>query len=277
MLSIVSSVYDPISLIRPYVWIAKKLFQQERRTKKGWDDQLEESVKAAFVKWLDKLPKLVQVSIPRCVTPKQFADNVDARIHQLYDASQDAYGTVSYLGLGDTVGNTHCSFLLGKSRLAPIKQLSIPRLELSAATMAVRIDNQLRREMMIPLQESVLWCDSLIVLGYINNKKRRFQTFVANRVAVINDESAPDQWRYVLTQDNVADDATRGLKAHEVKGRWTSGPVFLLNDESTWPSTPAYIDIPTDDPEVKRNAKVCLAETCCKEDLIQKLFHRYSS
>ena len=157
----------------------------------------------------------MQVSIPRCVTPKQFADIVDARIHHFCDASQDAYGTVSYLRLVDTVGNTHCSFLLEKSRLAPTKQLSIPRLELSAATMAVRIDNQLRREMTIPLQESVFWCDSLIVLGYINNKERRFQTFVVNRVAMINDESTPDQWRYVPTQDNVVDDATRGLKAHE--------------------------------------------------------------
>ena len=77
--------------------------------------------------------------------------------------------------------------------------------------------NQLRREMTIPLQEYVFWCDSLIVLGYIKNKERRFQTFVANQVAVINDESAFDQWRYVATQDNVADDATRGLKTHEVK------------------------------------------------------------
>ena len=120
----------------------------------------------------------------------------------------------------------------------------------------------------------MFWCDSLIVLGYINNKERRFQTFVANRIAVINDASTPEQWRYVPTKENAADDATRGLKANEITGRWTSGPDFLWKDESAWPQTPV-VEIPVDDPEVKRKATTCLVDTEC-HDIIHRLFTKYS-
>jgi hypothetical protein len=76
----------------------------------------------------------------------------------------------------------HCCFLIGKSRLAPLKAISIPRMELSAAVVATRLDKMMRQELDIPVDESVFWTDRTCVLSYIRNESRRFQTFVANRI-----------------------------------------------------------------------------------------------
>ena len=89
--------------------------------------------------------------------------------------------------------------------------MTILRRELSAAVVAIKMDSMLRRELKLNVQGSTFWTDSMLVLQYINNHTKRFQTFVANRVALIHDGSSPDQWRYVNTELNPADDASRGL------------------------------------------------------------------
>ena len=109
----------------------------------------------------------------------------------------------------------HCSILFGKSRVAPLKPVTIPRMELTATTLAARLDKHLRRELSIPIHETVLWTDSTLVLQYIRNESRRFQTFVANRLAMIHDASKPSQWRHVNSSSNPADHASRGLKTYE--------------------------------------------------------------
>ena len=112
--------------------------------------------------------------------------------------------------------------------------MTIPRLELSAAVIAVRMDRMLSRELSLTIQDSVFWTDSMIVLQYIYSCSKRFQTFVANRLSVIHDGSMPRQWRKVGTKDNPADDVSRGLNGFEMisNNRWKRGPVFLWQDES---------------------------------------------
>lgn len=87
---------------------------------------------------------------------------------------------------------------MGKARVAPLKQITMPRLELQAATLASKMDKMLRRELQLQLEPSVLWTDSQSVLKYINNDQTRFRTFVANRFSVIRDLTTKDQWKYVL-------------------------------------------------------------------------------
>jgi len=127
---------------------------------------------------------------------------------------------VSYLRTVNAEGRIHCSLLLGKSRLAPIRQMTIPRLELSAAVIAVRMDQMLSRELSLEIQDSIFWTDSMIVLQYSCSK--RFQTFVANRLSVIHDGSMSKQWRKVGTKENPADDVSRGLNRFDMisSDRW---------------------------------------------------------
>ena len=133
LLSVFSSVYDPLGLVGPFVLLAKSIFQAEcRKTEKGWDDPLDDYHMQIWTKWLDDLPKLKDLHLQRCLIPNGFGDVVQAELHHFSDASQKAYGAVSYLRIANQSGVVHCCFMLGKSKLAPMKQLTIPRLELVA-------------------------------------------------------------------------------------------------------------------------------------------------
>ena len=219
---------------------AKKFFQAECKSRKQWDDPLDPVNQHRWLKWLNDLPKLEQFEIKRCLVPEEFGKIIQCQLHHFADASQEAYGSVSYLRLVSAERRIHCAFLIGKSRLAPVKQMTIPRLELSAAVMSVRMDRMLCREMRMDIQESSFWTDSMIVLQYIKNCTKRFQTFVANRISVIHDGSSPVQWRHVSSDVNPADDASRGLGAQEMitRERWKRGPEFLWQEEEAWPSAP---------------------------------------
>ena len=136
---------------------------------------------------------------------------------------------------------SHCSFVLGKSRVTPLKVVSIPRLELAAAVVAVKLNCLIRNELEYPIHDTIYWTDSTVVLQYIRNESRRFHTFVANRVAMIHDKSTPRQWRHVDTCANPADIASRGAKGSEVHKLelWLQGPKFLWKDERNWPEQPS--------------------------------------
>lgn len=99
----------------------------------------------------------------------------------------------------------------GKARVAPLKQTTIPRLELTV--LAVRVDRMLKKELSVELGTSTFWTDSMTVLKYIASETGRFHTFVANRVTIIRDSTKMSQWRYINTQENPADEASRGLSA----------------------------------------------------------------
>ncbi|KAJ8377289.1 hypothetical protein AAFF_G00261380 [Aldrovandia affinis] len=141
---------------------------------------------------------------------------------------------------GWTEDVTYLSNFQVNSRVASLKQVTIPRLELTAAVVAVKIDKMLHQELQVPLQPSTFWTDSTTVLRYIDNDTARFKTFVANRINVIREATKPSQWKYVRTTENPADLPSRGLKAKSLaqSRTWIDGPSFLLNNECDWPSNP---------------------------------------
>lgn len=107
--------------------------------------------------------------VSRCFKPKDFGHTASAQLHHFSDASEDAYGTVTYVRLQNNKNKVHVAFMLGKASVSPLKQVTIPRLELTAAALAVKVDKKLQSELQLPLEKSQFWTDSTSVLKYIKN------------------------------------------------------------------------------------------------------------
>ena len=142
---------------------------------------------------------------------------------------------------------------MGKARVTPLKPVTIPRLELTAALLSVRISASLREELEYDQITEVFYTDSQVILGYIKNDARRFHVFVANRVQQIRDNSTPDQWKYIETSENPADESSRGVSPQDlIDSRWLNGPPFLWQRELPNKNDDVNFDISPDDPEVKK-------------------------
>lgn len=279
LLSILASVYDPLGMVSPVVVIAKLIFQAECRQGKTWDEKLSERNMLLWRRWLADLHHLDKFSIPRCIKPLSFSKDFVCSLHHFCDASQSAYGVVSYLRLEDKDNNVHCTFITSKSRLAPMKTLSIPRLELSAAVLAVKVDELVRNEMDVSVNASIFWTDSMLVLQYIGNHYKRFKVFVANRVARIQRSTEVSQWRHVPSQQNPADDVSRGMSATQLASnqRWVRGPEYLWQPQDRWPRVEAVANLLEDDVEVNKEKAVISLASNVGDTKLDELLLRFSS
>lgn len=279
ILSTVSSIYDPLGFLSPFTLPAKTLLQQLTKEKLTWDEPVPDKLAQKWFAWLNDLNQLSTFTVKRCLKPAGFKDVVTAQLHHFADASESGYGTVSYLRLTNNEGQVHCAFMLGKSRVAPLKQMTIPRMELTAAVVAVNIDKMLKKEVQMDLQESAYWTDSTTVLKYIESDTCRFKTFVANRVFTIRELTKPTQWSYVNTATNPADCASRGQTAAKLMSNssWIQGPSFLQEPECLWPEKPTQLKIKEDDIEVRKSVTTNLTKAAEGIDPVNKLIHHYSS
>ena len=150
-----------------------------------------------MARWLSEFPLLEQFKVNRCVNPSSFGTVTSQQIHLFSDASSMRYRTAAYVRLCDDSNRIHCTFLMGKARLAPIKAVTIPRLELTAATVFIRVGELLKREV-DGEPEFMYHTDSETALC---NEQQRFHVFVASRVQFIRYHSHLNQWRYVDTKE----------------------------------------------------------------------------
>jgi len=242
MLSSISSVFDPLGFLAPVIMIPKLMLQELCRQKAAWDEELLEDAHVKWQTWLQKLPELSELKIRRCLKTDDFKKNEDIKlqVHCFSDASQSGYGAVAYMRMENKEGNVHVSFLFGKARVAPLKSLSIVRLELSAAVVATRLANIIRKQMDMQASQVFFWTDSTAVLKYIQNTDKHFDVFVSNRVTAIREMSRVAEWKYIPTALNPADEASRGVAVNEFlrNSKWLSGPEFLLTSEAHWPAQP---------------------------------------
>ena len=255
--STVSTVYDPLGFLAPLLLVGKRLLQELCKGKVDWDDPIPENVRECWLRWREELHLLENLAVPRCFKPEDFGTVTSTQLHHFSDANTNGYGQCSYIRLENDKGKIHCSLVLGKARVAPLKMVTIPRLELTAAVVSVRVSEMLRQELQYEGMQEIFWTDSKVVLGYIKNDSKRFHVLVANRVQQIRDQTSPSQWRHVETKSNPVDDASRGITAKELleRSRWISGPKFLWKPEGLWPQPPEdqdLINLPAGDPEVKK-------------------------
>ena len=150
--------------------------------------------------------------IPRCYSPTKELI-VSSQLHGFSDASEEAYAGVVYLRIEYSTKRVHTSLVTSKTKVSPIKRISIPRLELCGAQI-----------LNIPVDSVFAWTDSTVVLSWLSGSPRRFKTYVGNRVSFIIDQLPPERWRHVPGPQNPADCASGGLfpaqlKEHPLLGR----------------------------------------------------------
>ena len=261
VLKTVSSIFDPLGMVAPFILRAKILLQQLWEQKLGWDDELGEPLRTDWLNWIEELISLPNLRISRCYWPTGF-HSLKFVIHVFADASESAFGAVCYLQMISDTGDVHVSFVMAKTRVAPVKRhcLTLPRLELQAAVLAVRLKTTVFSELDIDISECFFWSDSLIVLQYIRNETKQLKTFVANRVSEIRRKTQPNEWCFVPGAINPADDCSRGLRVEAIKPdhRWFTGPKFLWSENRLeWPSQPGVMqELEGSDCEVK---PLCIA------------------
>ena len=280
VLSKLSMIFDPLGVVSPFVLRAKLLVQHLWRMKHDWDCQLSGDMLTAWESWLSEMPHLEAIEIPRCYkTGVPRASEVTRReLHIFCDASEQAFGAVAYLRMSCADGTHSASFVMSRTRLAPLKQLTIVRLELQAAVLGVRLAKFIKRELACSLDETCLWTDSTVVLMFLQNESRRFHTFVANRISEIQDSSEAGQWRHVPGELNPADVCSRGTSGPGLQkcSVWWSGPVFLTQDREEWPSEEVTeCTLSADDAEVKTTREAVFAAQSSDGPLVDP--SRYSS
>ena len=217
VLSTIASVFDPLGFLSPYILLGKQILQDMCRENAGWDKPLSDQVMPKWLAWRDGLTGLGSIKVERCLTPQNFGTIVSTELHHFSDASTSGYGQCSYIRIVNTEGRVHCALLAGKSRVAPIKAVTVPRLELQAAVLSAKMAQIVQTELKLTeISRVVFWVDSQVVLGYIRNQARRFNVYVANRVQQIKDLVGSDEWYYVNTANNPADIASRGLSVEKL-------------------------------------------------------------
>ena len=221
----------------------------------NWDEKIPDDLLSRWERWRNDVALLAKLSIPRCYVPVDFGEIKIVELRNFSDASENGYGECSYLRLIDHLGRIHCSLVMAKSRVAPLKHVTIPRLEITAALVSARVGVLLKTELEYEQINEFFWSDSKVVLGYISNSGRRFHVFVANRIQQIRDLTSLVQWRHVESKDNPADYASRGLYAQDLidKEEWWHGPNFLWTNFDTQRGViENAVEVSSDDPEVRK-------------------------
>ena len=233
MLSVTSSIFDPLGWIAPFTLKARLILQQMcRGGSLDWDEEVSQPILNSWTNWYQETTSLHELSINRCWQKEDYKELQAIQLHHFSDACEDGYGACSYLRTVDQAGRVSVCLVMAKARVAPSVSITIPRLELMAAVVAARLSTILERELRLERVSHHFWTDSQIVLGYLKNDSKRFKVFVANRVQQIHDASKPSQWSHVTGVDNPADLASRGMKAEDlVKSTlWFKGPSFLQQE-----------------------------------------------
>ena len=234
---------------------AKLLLQQAWVLALDWDELLTNELQEAWRQWFGELVMLPETKIPRCLKTAPMVTNME--IHSLSDASEKAYSAAVYARYEYLDGSFSSRLVAAKTRLVPLKAISIPRLELMSAVISLRLSHQVCKALEIELRKVTFWIDSMTVRHWIRGQSRNYKPFVAHGVGEIHQNSNPEQWRHVPTASNPADYGTRGLTVAELKNNdcWWNGPKFLQGPGEQWPETKFETPAPEAFDEVKPKSR----------------------
>lgn len=248
ILKIAAGMYDPLGIVSPILVSVKVLFQELCSNKVEWDEELKDEEKKRWVSWIDDLKGVREISVPRCVyrVPQ---GQINCFLHGFADASSKAYCAVVYF-VCEAFGAFTVTLLTSKTRVAPLKTQTIPRLELMSGRVLAKlmetVQNALKEE--VEIKGSRMWLDSKTALWWINNRGE-WKQFVRQRVNEILRITRKEDWAHCPGEQNPADVGSRGELASRLKENelWWRGPAWLSGPKEEWPvsqicETPQSID-----------------------------------
>ena len=243
IISDVARTFDVLGWLSPSILPMKILFQQLWEEQLDWDDKVPEHFRQKHVTWRTELPLLASIKLPRCYFSAEPA--VTTQLHGFSDASEAAYSAVIYLRATYSNSPTTCRLVMSKTKVAPVKTLSVPRLELCGASLLAKILTTTREALNMPLESVFAWCDSSIVLAWLDGSPKRYKTYIGNRIATITNLVPSTAWKHVPTKDNPADCASRGLAPSELRDHhlWWTGPPWLLPEPIQVPKQPQEAEL----------------------------------
>lgn len=282
ILSRLSSIFDPLGLIGPILIVAKCYIQRLWVDKSDWDQPISETLFEEWSKFYNKLHHLNKLKIPRQVLINNY---VTIELHGFSDSSNQAFGAAIYVRTMDRHGHIMVKLLFAKSRVAPIKTQTIPRLELSAALLLATNMQAVKTALKIPIDKVKCWSDSTIALAWINTEPHRLNTFVANRVTKIQALTDSSSWSWVSTNENPADLLSRGVfgdkfvNCSKTSKLWFEGPSFLSKPSQEWPQNhnQSLSTLPELKPIHKTLCNTTQGSDSTNSNFINTLISKYSS
>ncbi|KAL0830470.1 hypothetical protein ABMA28_002635 [Loxostege sticticalis] len=252
ILSEIAKIFDPLGFLSPLTTQVKCLLQRLWILGISWDESPPDVIINVWKSFCDQLPAISELSIPRRLT---FDSAISYELHGFCDSSELAYGAVIYLRILCADGSIHTRLLCAKARVAPLKRLSLPRLELCGAVMLADLTKFVldTYQAKIPIDVIHLWSDSTVVLSWLRSHSSRWTTFVANRVSHIQDIIPAESWHHVASGDNPADVCSRGQLPYDLinNSLWWSGPCWLSKTSDRWPKNSTRL-LTSDEEQVVR-------------------------
>lgn len=269
VLSEIAQMYDPLGLTSPIILSAKNFMQEiwaEHNI--SWEDKLPEHLTIKWKKFQSSLQQMKPILIPRCC----MVSNGIYELHGFSDASKTGYGACVYIRVPDNSTTLLCA----KSRVAPLKTVTIPRLELCAAVLLSRIVKKVREALTCQPIKIILWTDSMITLHRIKGPSNKYKTFVGARLSEIQENTSSTDWRFIPTELNPADLVSRSILPTDLINLkiWWNGPEFLSNPKISWPLQ-KEIFIEKDDEIQQQKTFIVFATT--QNDHFNDVICRFSS
>ncbi|XP_058827183.1 uncharacterized protein LOC131687148 [Topomyia yanbarensis] len=270
ILSSISQLFDPLGLIAPVVIRGKMLMQELWLLHCDWDDSVPDIVQEKWNQYQQQLPKIAEYTVDRYA----FLPNSKVQLHTFSDASESAYGACVYARSIDNHGNIRVQLLASKSRVAPLKRITLPRLELCAAVVGSQLFSHVVKALQMEVSDARFWSDSTITIQWLQAPPHTWKTFVANRVSEIQANTHGYRWSHIAGNENPADLVSRGMSVEEFLASylWKYGPEWLRLSEKHWPET-APIPAVLDNVEIRR----VVAPILRTKPFSNPIFCRYSS
>ncbi|XP_018316899.1 uncharacterized protein, partial [Mycetomoellerius zeteki] len=272
ILSTIAKIFDPLGLVAPVLITAKIFIQELWAIKLGWDDALPITLSQRWIAFIEQLKDIPKLKFPRWIA---YTSECSIELHGFCDASQKAICATVYLRSSNVKGEVATSLICSKTKVAPLKKMTIPRLELLGACLLTNLISRVLQALEFKEAPIILWTDSSVVYTWINGHPSRWKDFVRNRVCSIHETLPQAIWRFIPGKDNPADCATRGLTPTQLSTHsiWNFGPNWLKQPHQRWPQEPqsqARVE------GLEENPKAVLGATQSNHELWDLLFG-YSS